>query len=138
MKGDQPTNLQITLVFICICIFVGLFVSMVFLSPNSDADRKEITDGLKGNTPVEDIYTTLDIAERISKHKVKDAVRQVLSQFTTEDLLNHDYIVSPIDKIPNEDYPYVYIQTRLMDGNVITIGYFDNEGQFKSLIKRKE
>lgn len=67
-------------------------------------------------------------------HEVERALRQTYSQFTIEDILTHNYISDMKGVNPN----YRTFDVRLLDGTLITIGYFDDDGWFHTTLKRKE
>jgi hypothetical protein len=77
---------------------------------------------------------------QINEHQqayVKAALRETFASLTTENLIGVDLI----DKFQGVEGPTDFteveslLSVRLKDGNLITIGYFDKKGNYRSLLK---
>jgi len=66
------------------------------------------------------------------KNAISNALKIIFSQYTTEDF-NRLNFINKKDYIDVESY----INVRLLDGAIVTIGYFDNKGTFNTTIKKE-
>jgi hypothetical protein len=80
-------------------------------------------------------YDSMDQINTLrNKAAVRNALMQVLTQFTLEDLTNANIMVD----YRKADKSIEYIHVRLRDASLIPIGYYDDNDNFISILKKKD
>lgn len=128
MRYNNKVHLTIrilTLVVLCIVLYVAGKSMLIYGLENKDKKPSSVVLNL------EDQLNHIDQQQRTA---VKLALRQTFALFTMKDLIN----VKLIDRFNNhKDYTEIdsIVEVRLKDGNSLIIGYFENNGVYRSLLK---
>ena len=123
-------KIVITPTYIWIMWLIG--ISILYLIFTFISLRMNTNDDL--SSVIRNIHTQI---EQQQQAHIIAALRQTFALFTIDDLIN----IKLVDKFHGEDEPKNFTEVNslvtviLKDGNEITIGYFDSDGIYRSLLK---